>query len=164
MHMQGRDFSGAPAPRKSNEVMTTAERFDAKWMLEPGGSCWLWTASQVRGGYGRFNVGGGRLVLAHWFAYERAKGSIPEGLDLDHLCRERLCVNPDHLEPVTRRENVRRGEGVGLAESRVTHCPQGHAYTPENIYHDRKRNGRYGRKCRTCALERARRRTPSSSF
>ena len=72
------------------------------------GPCWLWTAYLYKG-YGRFNGGQGRIVEAHRFAYELAKGAIPSGLVLDHLCRVTSCVNPDHLEPVTIAENVDRG-------------------------------------------------------
>lgn len=71
--------------------------------------CWLWT-STLRRGYGRFWIAPGRFVPAHRFAYELLVGPIPEGLELDHLCRNPACVNPAHLDPVTHRENVRRGK------------------------------------------------------
>ena len=70
--------------------------------------CWLWTSTIVWNGYGQFRIDN-RRVYAHRFAYEQVNGTIPAGLDLDHLCRVRRCVNPAHLEPVTRRENLRRG-------------------------------------------------------
>jgi hypothetical protein len=72
----------------------------------PGG-CWVWTASLNNMGYPRFNAGD-REMLAHRFAYEDVVGPIPDGLELDHLCRRPVCVNPAHLEPVTHRENMRR--------------------------------------------------------
>lgn len=86
-----------------------------------------------------------KKLLAHRWSYEFHVGPIPEGLDLDHLCRNRGCVNPDHLEPVTREENIRR------AFATVTHCPSGHPYSDENTY---VRPGTVHRKCRACARQR----------
>ena len=100
------------------------------------GPCWLWTAAQVGNGYGQFNPHG-RLVLAHRFAYELLIGPIPDGLQLDHLCRVRRCVRPSHLEPVTQQVNILRGlapEANGARQRAKTHCPQGHAYDAENTY------------------------------
>lgn len=109
------------------------ERFWAKVAVTPG--CWLWTASVVRGGYGHFWVNGGH-VYAHRYAYELLVGSIPKGLELDHVkargCIHRNCVNPDHLEPVTRLENVRRGRENRLATR--THCKHGHEFTEANTW------------------------------
>lgn len=125
--------------------MKTEERFWAK--VEKTETCWLWAASQRGGGYGQFRAGGS-MVLAHRWAYENAAGSIPEGLELDHLCRNRLCVRPDHLEIVTHRENVRRGQSGPVNAARMsakTHCPQGHAYDEANT-----RVYRGARFCRAC--------------
>lgn len=96
------------------------------------GECWQWLAYIHPGGYGRFRVGR-RVVQAHRWAYECLVGPIPGGLEIDHLCRNRACVNQDHLEPVTHEENVRRGE-LYLVSGAKTHCPQRHEYTPENTY------------------------------
>ena len=85
-------------------------RFVPKYIPEPNSGCWLWVAMLGSGGYGRFKVGN-KNVYAHRLSYEHHVGAIPEGLDLDHLCRTRCCVNPTHLEPVTRKENIRRGLG-----------------------------------------------------
>jgi hypothetical protein len=104
------------------------------------GGCWLWTGAEANG-YGRFSLRG-RVVPAHRFAYERLIGSVPEGLTIDHLCRRPACVNPDHLEPVTGRENTQRG----LRGRMVTACVRGHPYTPENTRW--KKNGT--RQCRAC--------------
>ncbi len=119
--------------------------------------CWLWTGGKTGGGYGTFMRTRGKSTVAHRFAYEEFVGSIPDGLDLDHLCRVRHCVNPSHLEPVTRSENLRRGilhgpaDGGGAAahQRAKTHCPRGHEYTPENTYIQA---GPVGpkRSCQTC--------------
>nr|WP_202546322.1 HNH endonuclease signature motif containing protein [Streptomyces sp. SID2119] len=112
--------------------------------------CLLWTAHLKSSGYGEFTAYGRRNVPAHRFAYELLVGPIPSGLHLDHLCRERRCVRPDHLEPVTPGENVRRGEGVSAINARKTVCPQGHPLSGENLY--RKPDGR--RVCRACRRDR----------
>lgn len=125
------------------------DRIRAK--IEPGGprgDCWIWTASTNASGYARISVSG-RYQLAHRVAYELLVGPIPEGRQLDHLCRTRTCVNPAHLEPVTQRENSRRG----LRGDMTTHCPAGHAYAE----HGRRRE-RGSRDCRACARDRERRR------
>lgn len=124
------------------------QRFWAK--VDRSGDCWEWRAFRGRDGYGRFHVGrdesgNKKKWNAHRVAYELIVGSIPEGLDLDHLCRNRGCVNPAHLEPVTRRENLMRGETIVAAAAAKTHCVHGHEYTPENTIID----GR-GRRCREC--------------
>ena len=87
---------------------TDLERFDAKWKLDPETGCWLWIASVKPNGYGNFRYAG-KWRNAHRMGYTLYRETIPEGLDLDHLCRVRHCVNPAHLEPVTHQENMRRG-------------------------------------------------------
>lgn len=130
--------------------------------------CWLWTGAKTNGGYGHF-WRGDRQVVAHRWSYEHLVGPVPDGLDLDHLCRNRSCVNPDHLEPVTRSENLLRGEtgkhgneGLNSAPAinrNKTHCKHGHAFTPENTYiSTNKRKGTKHRACRACHRERSRRR------
>lgn len=108
------------------------------------GDCLVWTGNAPHG-YGTFWLDG-RKVRAHRFSYERFVGPIPDGLELDHLCRNTRCVNPEHLEPVTRAENLRRAH---WPNSRKTHCKHGHEYTSENTYH-----WRGHRVCRTCQKER----------
>lgn len=108
--------------------------------------CWIWTGSNSKpfpnaAVYGKYTHRG----VAHRVAYELLVGPIPEGLELDHLCRVTLCVNPAHLEPVTRAENQRRRSAAR------THCKHGHALTPDNIAPYAK-----GRACLTCARRRSR--------
>lgn len=100
--------------------------------------------ARTRGGYGTLSVDG-RTVLAHRKAWQDRFGPVPNGLQLDHLCRNRACINPEHLEPVTRRENILRGVSFSAVNARKRHCPKGHPYTDENTYMDRK-----GRQCRLC--------------
>lgn len=134
------------------------ERFNEKVRREEGG-CWIWLASANPRGYGHLRVGN-RLVTAHRYAYEMFVGAIPHGYDVDHLCRNRRCVNPDHLEAVTHKENVLRGEGVAAKQSRATRCVRGHEFTPRNT-----RISRGKRVCRECERLRAiRRRQESSSL
>jgi hypothetical protein len=109
------------------------------------GDCIIWPGSRYSTGYGRV-WRDGRMQSAHRAAYQDAYGPIPEGLVLDHLCRVRLCVNPDHLEPVTHRVNILRGVGASARNVVKTHCPRGHAFTTENTY----LNPRGFRVCREC--------------
>lgn len=122
-----------------------ADRF---WSKVDVGDCWQWTACTQRG-YGRFMAGDG-LKRAHRFAYELLVGPIPEGQQLDHLCRNRGCVNPDHLQAVDARTNVLRGESFIAHQARQTHCKRGHEFTPANT---RRYRGR--RFCRACVHTRA---------
>lgn len=117
------------------------------------GDCWEWLAYCDAYGYGRFTPRKGKTVLAHRFSYEMHIGAIPEGLTIDHLCRNRACVNPDHLEPVTIRENVMRGDTIMARHAAKTHCKHGHEFTPENTYI---RPGTGHRDCKTCQADRAR--------
>ena len=118
-------------------------------------TCWLWTAAKNAYGYGIVRIAK-KNRYAHRHIYELLVGPIAVGLDLDHLCRVRNCVNPAHLEPVSRRENLLRGETISKRNADVTHCPQGHEYTPENTYVRRRKN-RSGeiRFCRACAIDKA---------
>jgi hypothetical protein len=110
-------------------------------------TCWIWQGSKYANGYGKIGKAG---YMVHRIAYENAKGQIPYGMKLDHLCKVRLCVNPDHLEVVTLIENVMRGSSFSANNARKTHCKHGHEFTVENTYIPPKRpNRRYCKACRT---------------
>lgn len=115
--------------------------------------CWLWTGPVDRNGYGVFSYAPSRSMVPHRWAYIELVGPIPEGLELDHLCKVRNCVRPDHLEPVTRAENMHRSD-VWETNRSKTHCPQGHPYDEENTCHSRGR--RYCRACSRLATRRRR--------
>lgn len=130
------------------------ELFWAK--VDKTGDCWLWTAGRNRQGYGEFatrQTDNPKTRVAHRIAYELVVGPIPEGLVLDHLCRNPPCVNPAHVEPVTVGENTMRGVGLAPQRARQTHCVNGHEYTPDNTYIAPKRGTR---DCRTCRQIRSR--------
>ena len=127
-------------------MKSAADRFWAKVDKAGDADCWNWTGCRSEG-YGRFHFEG-RLMPAHRWSYEDAVGPIPEGLVIDHLCRNHSCVNPAHMEPVTNAENTRRGIAADVIYARQasqTHCKNGHELSDENVY----RNGRQ-RQCRTC--------------
>lgn len=108
--------------------------------------CWPWTASYRPHGYGQFAETPTRIRPAHVVAYELTVGPVPDGLEIDHTCRNRGCCNPAHLEAVTHAENIRRGESPAAINARKTHCKHGHPFTPENVYW---LHGKW-RRCRTC--------------
>jgi len=121
-------------------MKTVEERFWEKVRKSDG--CWEWIAYTNPDGYGHFRVDG-RIVRAHRWAYEHLVGPIPSGLDLDHRCRVRHCVNPAHLEPVTRKENILRGAGRGAQHARQTTCKNGHPLVVAGTR----------RRCPTCLAE-----------
>lgn len=126
------------------------DRFEEKYVPEPNTGCWLWIDSLNGSGYGGIRCGS-VYMMAHRSAFEVFRGAIPTGYDVDHRCRLRCCVNPDHLDAVPHAVNIARGDS-GINNARKTHCPQGHAYAE----HARIYNGR--RYCRECQRERAKRR------
>ncbi len=144
------------------KVSRWVERFWSK--VEKTSECWIWKGGLAKSKdksnsrfYGSFHRRiDQKLVasLAHRLSYELVKGEIPDGLVIDHTCRNTLCVNPDHLEPVTQRENLLRGNTENAKNNAKTHCLRGHEFTPENTYlrDDGKRRTRH---CRLCAKIRA---------
>ena len=136
-------------PTGSNQYngVSAIQRFESHYMPVTESGCWLWESNLNDKGYGRFYLDG-KNVRAHRWAYEHYREPIPVGLDLDHLCRVRCCVNPWHLEPVTKGVNVLRGEGVTARLARQTHCLRGHELSGYNCVPWLERST--WRACRTC--------------
>ena len=124
------------------------DRFWSK--VDASGDCWEWTAGR-NWGYGKFMDADYSTVRAHRWAWESLVGPIPDGLTLDHLCRNKLCVNPDHLEPVTMRANTLRGFGPSSRNAEKTHCLRGHPFDETNTYTVAGR-----RSCRECRRRQSR--------
>ncbi len=130
-------------------------RFASKIRFDSSG-CWIWTAAIDQGGYGRI-MWRGKARKAHRILYSLLIGPIPQGLTLDHLCRNRVCVNPDHLQPTTLRVNILRGNGACAQNSRKDRCCKGHLFDLYSTYYDP-----WGyRECRIC--RKARRKESCSS-
>lgn len=113
------------------------------------GPCWIWTGACSASGYGHLGAGGhdGKTILAHVVVYEQCVGPIPDGLELDHLCRVRRCCRPDHVEPVSHQINVLRGASVAAVHAQKTHCANGHLFDDKNTRYS---NGGRWRACRAC--------------
>jgi len=155
MHMERIRKYGDPQTN-----LHTRPLWDRVWeKVDPDGDCWLWTAAHNHLGYGQiWDSDAWRVVMAHRAVYELLVGPIPVGLELDHLCRVHGCVNPDHLDPVTHRENIRRGAPAAAEFQRAkTHCPHGHPYDQENTYV----NPKGSRECLAC--RKIRRRSSATS-
>jgi hypothetical protein len=133
-------------------IRSLSQRIQAKYFVDPSG-CWTWTGAKGATGYGVVTVNADvGAIVAHRAVYLLHRGPIPPGRELDHLCRNRSCVNPEHLEPVTHAENGRRGLKGDLRPP-VYECPAGHDYAITGIM-----NGQGYRICRECKAERQRRR------
>ena len=131
-------------------LISITERFLEKTERQENG-CLLWTAHVTRGGYGQFWIPTKpRHVSAHKWWWEQINGSVPEGLELDHLCRNRRCVEPTHLEAVTHKTNMLRGNAPSTKQAQQTHCLFGHAYDEANTV-----RWKGHRKCRVCMNARA---------
>jgi len=126
-------------------LKTTLERFEEKYVTEPNTGCWLWIAALDPHGYGKFRWNGDNDRRAHRYSYITYREPIPPGLVLDHLCRVKPCVNPQHLQAVTDRVNVLRGVGVAAQNAKKPTCTMGHPLEGTNL----KRLGNR-RRCRKC--------------
>lgn len=159
-HYEYRRYHGDPLKGQARRTRTLPsaatfeERFWSK--VQKGPNCWEWLGAKARGGYGHISCRDGerrRYLQAHRVSYEMHHGTkIPEGLTIDHLCVNPGCVNPDHLEVVTMRENVMRNRSHWTINAKKTHCLRGHPLAGENL---RLRPGKYGtyRSCRQCDRE-----------
>ena len=146
---------GATAMAHSKPVprLTPAqeERFWSKVEVHQPSGCWEWTGSILRSGYGQFSVASFGSFLPHRVAFHLLVGEVSPDLDVDHLCRNPRCVNPDHLQLVTKRVNTLRGYGPSSENAKKTHCKNGHEFTPENTFYFPSQKGK--RTCRTCWQE-----------
>lgn len=145
MHYTRWQRHGDPTKRLRLMGAPAEERFWLKVDRRGPDECWPWIGGHDSGGYGSFGEAPGKPTRAHRFSYELLVGPIPDGLVIDHLCRNRGCVNPTHLEPVTNEENLRRSPIRGKKPLK-THCAQGHPFDEENTYYSAKQ-----RVCRTCS-------------
>ena len=132
-------------------VITDPSMTESAWLrfwtkVDTGGPCWEWTGARGRHGYGNFGDNG-KTWRAHRWAYERLVGQIAAGLTLDHLCRNRACVNPDHLDPCTQQANNSRVPNFGHRPKKME-CKWGHSLSGDNLYVQKKTGYRY---CRTCS-------------
>jgi hypothetical protein len=131
-------------------MQTLEQASDRFWgRVEFTNTCWFWRGTPQRDGYGQFKALG-KNYMAHRFSYFLSGFEVPTGLEIDHTCRNRNCVNPDHLEPVTRAENMRRSVAK---YAKVTHCKNGHPFSGDNLV---TRTGGKWRYCRTCRNARQR--------
>jgi len=161
--------SSAESPQRSTRQKGQARRSDAaRHFAVPGGAadaappsfegeCWTWARTNADG-YGVIYIGTKGKPM-HVYAYEQLVGRIDPRLELDHLCRNRACFNPKHLQPVTHRVNLMRGKTIAAHNAKKTHCPAGHAYEGENLIvyrHESGKNKGTHRMCRMCKRIRAR--------
>jgi hypothetical protein len=143
MQTQINSLAGIDLSSVGNDGKSIEQRFWEK--VKKTDSCWLWTAKKDHG-YGRFYIARTSGIRAHRVAYMIEKGDIPIGLVLDHLCRERSCVNPSHLRAVTSRENILCGMGGAARKAAQTECINGHPFNEKNT----SRHPRGWRQCRKC--------------
>ncbi len=140
------EFDGGPTGRHGRASWPLSRRLAEK-IVKPDGpdGCWGWIGA-TSAGYGRIRIAQ-RAQMAHRVVFETSGGIIPAGMVLDHLCRNPVCVNPAHLEPVPQRENILRGEGASARNARKSACKRGHPLSGQNLF----RNTAGTRQCRSCA-------------
>lgn len=131
---------------KSKSKIPSKKRF-LNFIVKDNNGCWVWVGARSHNGYGLFQERTRKQTRAHRFSYKTFNGKIPEGLTIDHLCRNRLCVNPEHLEAVTLKENLLRGNGFIGKNHRKTHCKRGHNITKEENFYMSKTGGRQCKEC-----------------
>ena len=133
---------------KFRPIPEITERLKARFYkdVKIQGPCWNWVGSMIPNGYGIMNFARNQHFGAHRVSYAIHIGEIPEGLDIDHLCRNRRCVNPLHLEAVTRAVNIRRGVSPAAQRAKQTHCKRGHEFSESNTW----RNCHGWRYCKEC--------------
>jgi hypothetical protein len=141
--------TGRPTQKTARVLQGLRTRLFSRAIINPDSGCWEWTGSKDHG-YGSIHFRG-KMIRAHRAAWRLWFGLIPNGLELDHLCRNRACVNPAHLEPVSHRENTLRGTAPVSENAAKTHCSNGHEFTPENT--GRNKDG--SRYCKSCLRERS---------
>lgn len=141
-------FTKRPTMAARVKGASIEERFWVK--VDAEGDCWEWTAYRNPDGYGYFGITSRDVRMAHRWSWEHLVGLIPAGMQIDHMCRNRGCVNPDHLRVVTLVDNVLLGEGPPARNARKTHCPEGHAYAGDNVRVYARPSGTPSRYCRAC--------------
>jgi hypothetical protein len=155
----GDPLAAQPLLRKTTADSPSAIELFRSFLVEDPSGCWNWTGTMTPQGYGRFNYGG-KAHFTHRWAYETLVRPIPEGLVLDHLCRNRRCCNPAHLDVVTHQTNLWRGMAPSFITARTNVCKRGHELSEDNVY--RQGPDRTGRVCRTCVRDRQRARRARS--
>lgn len=128
--------------------LSLRDRIEKKIFPVPMSGCWIWMGAVNHQGYGQVRVQEG-TTLVHRILYEEARGPIPKQLECDHLCRVRCCVNPDHIDLVTRRENIRRGTAPSAKQMAQTHCFRGHPLSGDNLILCKTKCG-HMRRCKQC--------------
>lgn len=152
--MSGREGGEGIDRRPKTHGLSLKERIEYLSMPEPNSGCWIWMGSLDHNGYGKAGayINGVREKesLAHRFSYREFVGAIPHGMHVDHICRNRACVNPQHLQVLSHLENIRRADcSSGHRNTKKTHCPKGHEYSEDNTIIEKGKN-RPWRKCRIC--------------
>jgi hypothetical protein len=148
--------------RSGKYATPLSERIKNSVVISPS-ECWEWTKHLTPTGYAQISIGSRpdnsrQNINAHRVSYRVFVGPIKDGMQIDHLCRNRACVNPGHLEQVTCKENIHRSNAVYKRLMAKTHCPQGHEYSEQNTYFSPTPHGGVSRSCKTCCKARTKQR------